>query len=104
MIRLMVQEHQYIKKCNTKKAYAIIYSEDDNNMLFLCKKNSEYEFEKHTGIHWFIFPESFHEKMSDNFKLVVKSFQDDALDRVCEHDMAQSNWGKSETCFILRPY
>tara|TARA_R110002110_G_scaffold6152_6_gene30980 strand:+ start:451 stop:789 length:339 start_codon:yes stop_codon:yes gene_type:complete len=104
MIMLRVDKSQYIKNCNTEKAYAIKYTRTANDMLFLSKKYTKYKFEESTNIHWFTFPKWLHEKMSDKSKSIVKYFEDEELDRICNEDVGNRFTSKGETCPIIRPY
>ena len=101
---LRADSNQYIKNCDTEKAYALTYSKYSSNMLFLSKKHTEYKFEESTNSHWFIFPNWLYEKLSDDDKLEYKAFNDKEIDRICNEDMSKSNFGKAETCPIIRPY
>ena len=105
---LRVDKSQYIKNCNTEKAYAIKYTRTANDMLFLSKKYTEYKFEESTNIHWFTFPKWLHEKMSDKSKSIVKYFEDEQLDRICNEDVgsrftSKRRWGTRSRGWRLRP-
>ena len=101
---LRADSNQYIKNCDTEKAYALTYSKYSSNMLFLSKKHTEYKFEESTDSHWFIFPNWLYEKLSYRDKAEFKAFDDDELDRICEEDNAKHNPYKNETCPIIKPY
>tara|TARA_R110002012_G_C11676454_1_gene613810 strand:- start:10483 stop:10827 length:345 start_codon:yes stop_codon:yes gene_type:complete len=104
---------QYVKRCNTEKAYAVQYSKYGNkNIMFLSKKYVKLEEEpcEHdstTIYYWFEIPDWLYEKMSDENKEDIALFDKDSLQRTIEND-AQSKINRwftdRETDNLLRPF
>tara|TARA_R100000781_G_scaffold110081_1_gene75317 strand:+ start:11573 stop:11917 length:345 start_codon:yes stop_codon:yes gene_type:complete len=104
---------QYLKRCNTDKAYAVQYSKYGNgNIMFLSKKYVKLEAEpceddSTTIYYWFEIPDWLYEKMSDENKQDISLFDKDASQRIYEHD-AQTKpkkwYSNKETDNLLRPF
>lgn len=102
---------QYLKSCDTEKAFAIQYSRFGNgNVMFLSKKFVKMEEEKgedNATYYWFWIPDWLCEKLSDDDKLDLELFDKDATQRVVEHD-AQTKpkkwYSDRETCQNLKPF
>ena len=78
-IKLKLGYTQYVKRCNTEKAYAIRYGKYDNDMIFISrkystlsevisKKNNRVSFDRYE----IEFPLWLYDRLTDNQKQSIK--------------------------------